>query len=281
MKLYWSLRMKRLRSGSGSACTARPIDGGDRRTASPRSDSSRPSTITLFIGKSGRNMSMLMFATMASRRHGRMRGEVARAEQALLFGGHRHEQHRALRPLRPLRQRRGRLDQRGDARRVVHRAVVDAVAVDRAADAEVIEMRRQHDVFVAQRRIAAGQHAGDVVRLDRRRLDRHLGAHRGSAAGSAAAPCRSSASASISANVCPEPANSRSACAGLKAIAHLLAGGVVERRHRPATSPAAAAPASSAPRRLGRAADGDARWCRSRRPASAPPSARPPTGSAR
>ena len=65
MKLYWSLRMKRLRSGSGSPWTARPIDAATCRTDAPRSDSSRPNTITLFIGNSGRNMSMLMLATMA------------------------------------------------------------------------------------------------------------------------------------------------------------------------------------------------------------------------
>ena len=49
------------------------------------------------------------------------------------------------------------------ARRIVHRAVVDAVPVLRPADADVIEMRGEHDVLVPQTRIGAREHAGDVL----------------------------------------------------------------------------------------------------------------------
>ena len=120
---------------------------------------------------------MLMFATRLALGTVGLQREVARSEQALLLGGHRHEQHRALRPGRG--HHLGRLDQRGDARGVVHRAVVDVVAVDRRADADVIEVRGEHDVLVGQLGIAALHHADDVLRLDRLRLDRHRRLHRG------------------------------------------------------------------------------------------------------
>ena len=70
------------------------------------------------------------------------------------------------------------LEQGGDARSVVHGAVVDAIAVDRRiGQAEMIEMRRKDHELVSPLRIGAAQHAGDVLRLDlaalgmRRRLD--------------------------------------------------------------------------------------------------------------
>ncbi len=100
-----------------------------------------------------------------------MRGEVKRAELAFLLARHRDEQNRSLRLRGRAMERIGHFEDRRDARRVVHRAVVDRVAVDRAADTEVIEVRGQHDVFVAQSRIAAAQDAGDVLRLHLCALD--------------------------------------------------------------------------------------------------------------
>ncbi len=44
---------------------------------------------------------------------------------------------------------------RCDPGSVVHRAVIDAVAVHGLADAEVIQMRGDHDVFVFQLRIVS------------------------------------------------------------------------------------------------------------------------------
>ena len=48
----------------------------------------------------------------------------------------------------------------GDADRIVERAVVDRVAAERLADAEVIEMRGVDDDLVRR----AADHAGDVAR---------------------------------------------------------------------------------------------------------------------
>ena len=42
MKLYWSLRMKIFRSGSGSGCGTTPIDSATAAASPPRSDSSSP-----------------------------------------------------------------------------------------------------------------------------------------------------------------------------------------------------------------------------------------------
>ena len=64
------------------------------------------------------------------------------------------------------------LDQRGDPRGVVHRAVVQAIAVDRCADAHMIEMCGQDDVLAREGGIAAWQQRGDVIGLDGCRLER-------------------------------------------------------------------------------------------------------------
>jgi hypothetical protein len=59
--------MKRLRKGCGSASTPMPTSCATARTSSPRSDASSPSTINCFSGYRGRNMSMLMLATIEAR----------------------------------------------------------------------------------------------------------------------------------------------------------------------------------------------------------------------
>ena len=58
---------------------------------------------------------------------------------------------------------------------VVHGAVVDPVAVDRLADAEVIPVRGVDDVLVLERGVAAFELGHDVLRVDRaqRVADRH------------------------------------------------------------------------------------------------------------
>ena len=73
-----------------------------------------------------------------------------RAEQALLLGGHRDEQHRAAQLRAALLQHGRDVEHGGHPRGVVHRAVVDRVAVDRLADAQVIEMRREDNVLVLE-----------------------------------------------------------------------------------------------------------------------------------
>jgi hypothetical protein len=67
----------------------------------------------------------------------------------------------------------------GDAGGIVHRAVVDLVALELLVDADMIEMRHQQHIFVGQRRIGAGEHGehvragralGDALPLDLERL---------------------------------------------------------------------------------------------------------------
>ena len=53
-----------------------------------------------------------------------------------------------------------------DPEAIVHGAVVDAVAVDGLADAEMVHVRREHDVFIFQLRIGARQLGNDVGGLD-------------------------------------------------------------------------------------------------------------------
>ena len=96
-----------------------------------------------------------------------VRGKVPRPEQSLLLAGDGDERNRArrLRPrfVQPCRN----FKQGGDARGVVHRAVVHAVSVDRRiGQPEMIEMRRENDELVSPLRIGAAQHGGDVLRLD-------------------------------------------------------------------------------------------------------------------
>ena len=100
---------------------------------------------------------------------------VLGAEQALLFGRDHQEQERALRLRLRLLQRLRDLEHGRDAGRVVERAVVDRVAVDRRADAQVIPVRRVDDVLVLQHRVAAFELRDDVARVDRAQLvgDRH------------------------------------------------------------------------------------------------------------
>ena len=51
------------------------------------------------------------------------------------------------------------------SRAIVHGAVVNAIAVDRFADAEVVNVRGQDDVFILQLRIGARQFGDDIVGL--------------------------------------------------------------------------------------------------------------------
>ena len=112
--------------------------------------------------------------------HRRMVGVITRAQQPLFLGRHGEEHQRPSQPGPRVANGDRRFDQTGDSRGVVHRAVVDAVAVhgprasEGLADAHVIEMRRQHDVLVLQDRIRSRQQSDDVGRFDvlRRHGDR-------------------------------------------------------------------------------------------------------------
>ena len=64
IKLYWSLRTNRFRSGSGSATAFTPSDFAMAAARSPRVESLIPCTRRIFKGTMGKNMSILMSATM-------------------------------------------------------------------------------------------------------------------------------------------------------------------------------------------------------------------------
>ena len=68
--------------------------------------------------------------------------------------------------------RRGNVEQCRNARGVVHRTVVNAVAVDRLADADVVDVSGEHDVFVLEGRITAGKLGDHVGGLDGSGFDR-------------------------------------------------------------------------------------------------------------
>jgi hypothetical protein len=99
-------------------------------------------------------------------RHGGIAGEITRPEQAMLLRGDRHEEDGSAGPRCAGGERARDFDQGCDARRIVHGAVVDAVATHRGADADVIEVCRQNYVLAAQGRIASRQQPDDVVGLD-------------------------------------------------------------------------------------------------------------------
>ena len=165
MKLNWSLRTKAFRSGSGSVITSTPAFAAARRTSSARSDSSSPFTSSCRSGLSGRNMSVLRLATMLEPcGHRGMLREPVGAEETFLLRRDRDEQQRAPRVGLPPAQRGRGLEQGGDARGVVHRPVVDAVAALRLAHAQVVEMGGEGDVLRCHGRIGAGQQADHVVR---------------------------------------------------------------------------------------------------------------------
>src|SRR6185312_7278957 len=100
---------------------------------------------------------------------GGMRGKVFRAQQALLFRGDEGEQDRAPRLVRRRFARRevgGHVDQQRAAGAVVHGAVVNAIAVDGGADADVIDVGGKDDDLTLEGRIGPGQPGDDVGRID-------------------------------------------------------------------------------------------------------------------
>ena len=99
-------------------------------------------------------------------RHRRMLGEVVAAQQSRLLPGDGQEEYRAVRPLRQRREGPRHLEQRGAARGVVERAVVDRVAPHRLADAEVVEVRGVHHDLVPQAGVGAAQQPGDIGTLE-------------------------------------------------------------------------------------------------------------------
>src|SRR6185312_1435796 len=99
-----------------------------------------------------------------------MMGEPCRAAEAFLFTRKDGKQHAAFQIAAVMKARE--LNERSDVSRIVERSVVEAVAVDRLAEAVAIEVSRDDDVFVLQRGIASGEDSEDVLR--RKLLLRHV-----------------------------------------------------------------------------------------------------------
>src|SRR5256885_7303564 len=69
----------------------------------------------------------------------------------------------------------GDIEEERAARSVVHGAVVEAVAVDGSADAEMIEMGGEYDEFIFEGGIGAGKFGDEVGGFDVARLDVNVG----------------------------------------------------------------------------------------------------------
>ena len=92
--------------------------------------------------------------------------EPARTKKSVLLAGDGNQHHRSgAHPGHP-RELARRIHQQCRPGGVIHRTIIDAVPVHWAANADVIEMRREHHVLVTQPRIAPRQHADDVLRFD-------------------------------------------------------------------------------------------------------------------
>ena len=107
------------------------------------------------------------------RRYHGMRRVVFRSPQPGLLRGHREENRRAPRLLFQSRPGPRNLEQDGAARRIIHRAVIDRVAVHWSADPQVVPVRAEHHRLRAPRRIAPRDLGHHVARL----LLAHLGDH--------------------------------------------------------------------------------------------------------
>ncbi len=80
--------------------------------------------------------------------------EIVCAEQAFLFARDGGEQHRALGPDGVGGHGAGRLQHGCDARRIVHRAIVDGVPGGHAGlDPDVIKMAHDDNIFIGERRV--------------------------------------------------------------------------------------------------------------------------------
>ena len=192
-----------------------PIGSATARTCLPRSDSSRPYTVRMCSGNSGRNMSTFKSATIWSGFHGGMRREIFRSQQPFLLAGNNHEEQgtpqlrfRLVQLLRDIQQRR-------HTRCIIHRAVVNLVAVDRLADAQMIQVRRKHHVFDLSTAdpIPAEPPPHSAIPPWTVSPQPWLAAPRLS--GKCGSSLRSLASARISSAECPDPASHLSRCAGL------------------------------------------------------------------
>ena len=162
-----------------------------------------------------------------------MLGKILGSQQSLLLARHPHQQQGALELRVRFLQRAGDIEQQRAARAIVHGAVVDAIAIDRFANADMIDVRGQHNVFILELGIASGDPGHDVGRIDVSRVRRPSSRSRILSRGNAAAACGPCPVRRAPRRCVRVPCRSRSAWAGLKAIASLRTGGLVKFRDRP------------------------------------------------
>jgi hypothetical protein len=112
------------------------------------------------------------------------------------------------------------VQQRGHAGGVIHGAVVNRIAVDRFADAHVIEVRGEHDVLVLERRIGAWPYSDHVLRLQLSFSTFALARKEGTS-GKCGSGLPALTNASSSSKVWPEPSSHLPAWAGFTVIAIL------------------------------------------------------------
>src|SRR5258708_27159303 len=109
-----------------------------------------------------------------------MRREILRAEKAFFLGGNQKKKNRASNFLwMRLQARRDVRDQRAP-RAVIHRAVVNAIAVDGRADADVGDVRGKDYKFILESGISAREFGNEVGGFDRLRENLGFGIERNS-----------------------------------------------------------------------------------------------------
>src|SRR5260370_1390878 len=96
-----------------------------------------------------------------------MSGEIFGAEKTFFFGGHEKEKDGALNFLGMRFEAGSSIQHQGAAGTVVHRAVINAVAVDGSADADVVDVRRKDDEFIFESGIGGGKFGDNVCRFER------------------------------------------------------------------------------------------------------------------
>src|SRR5882762_8586135 len=91
-----------------------------------------------------------------------MSGEIFGAKEALFLSGNEEEENRALEFFRMRFEACGDVHDEGAAGSIIHGSVVDAVAVDGRADADVIDVRGKDNEFILENGIGAAEFGNDV-----------------------------------------------------------------------------------------------------------------------
>src|ERR1700674_6117154 len=107
-----------------------------------------------------------------------MSGEIFGTEKAFFLSGDEKEENRALEFFGMRFEACGNVHDESAAETIVHGAVVDTVAVDRRADANVIDVRGKDDEFVLEGGIGAGEFGDDVGGFQSRSLNDGVGFER-------------------------------------------------------------------------------------------------------